>query len=952
MQKLPLAVLAVLTLLLAAPTGANATFANVNSNGDAADPQADLSCDTDLVTAGEQCTLRAAIQTVNFSSDFNNTIAFNSLPADQRTITLGSQLPDITKPVVVTGNGVPCTSDFDPHPCVEVTFASSTPSPVLTFNLAAPPGGALVGAQGLALTNGSIGLRITGQTQNMFVTNVWAGLHLDATAGPNTVGISVEGNTADGNAIGGDSTNSRNVISFNSMTGIDISDADNTAIRGNYIGSGPNGITEAGNGSASTDGENIEVTNNAVGTQIGGTLAAAAITSQVCDGVCNVIMDAGRDVASNFASQIDLRGESGAGETESFDTTVRGNYVGMAADGATTISRGTAGFAVLVNNSDSVTVGGPADGDRNRFNNNATVLANNGGANNLVFRNNWINLTFDGTAADANSLRLGIGMNLSGNNNSPVTITENRIAWFAFSNFPAISASNESFVITDNVIGRAVGGAVVPGGGIGIRLGNLGATVPSLISGNTIDGISSGGAPVPAAIEIDSSDGATIVNNTLDAAGSVTGSHGDGIRIEGAGSAGNFIGGSTVNQANTITADRDAIRVEDTSALSNLFGRNLGTANADETEAAPDADLFIDLGTDGPLNNSTANGGIEFGEVEVAGASVATGDADPNTTVRVFTKPIDGSRDVVGAFLGSTTADGTGAWRLEYESPQPEGLPVAATQTDGNGNTSELSPAVATDATGPPAPTITAGPTGPTLDTTPSFGFSANEGGGTLSCSIDQGAAQDCTGGTFEVTAPLADGPHTFRVIQSDVAENPSAEATRSFVVDTQVVRPVISGPSGLTRDRTPTFTFAVEDGATVNCTLDGAPVPCSADGFTTSRLTDGPHSLTVTQTDAAGNVSGPATRRVRIDATPPRTIGLRRRNSPFDRTPTFRFRSSEPGSTFQCKVDRGRFRACRSPYTTRRLRIGRHTLRVRAIDRVGNVDPTPLVRRFRVRRR
>ena len=161
-----------------------------------------------------------------------------------------------------------------------------------------------------------------------------------------------------------------------------------------------------------------------------------------------------------------------------------------------------------------------------------------------------------------------------------------------------------------------------------------------------------------------------------------------------------------------------------------------------KAEAAPDADLFIDLGTDGPLNNSTANGGIEFPEVEVAGASVATGDADPDNTVYVFTKPVDGSRDVVGAFLGATIADGTGAWRLEYASPLAEGVPVAATQTDGNGNTSELSPAVPTDATGPPAPSITAGPAGPTADTTPSFAFTANEAGGTLRCSIDEGAAR------------------------------------------------------------------------------------------------------------------------------------------------------------------------------------------------------------------
>ena len=51
---------------------------------------------------------------------------------------------------------------------------------------------------------------------------------------------------------------------------------------------------------------------------------------------------------------------------------------------------------------------------------------------------------------------------------------------------------------------------------------------------------------------------------------------------------------------------------------------------------------------------------------------------------------------------------------------------------------------------------------------------------------------------------------------------------------------------------------------------------------------------------------------------------------------------STEAGSTFQCKLDRHkRFTSCKS---TQKLRVrpGRHTLRLRAIDAAGNVDPTP----------
>ena len=67
------------------------------------------------------------------------------------------------------------------------------------------------------------------------------------------------------------------------------------------------------------------------------------------------------------------------------------------------------------------------------------------------------------------------------------------------------------------------------------------------------------------------------------------------------------------------------------------------------------------------------------------------------------------------------------------------------------------------------------------------------------------------------------------------------------------------------------------------------------------------------------------------------------------DRTPTFRFTSTEAGSTFLCKLDRGRFRRCRSPFTTRRLRLGRHVFRVKARAPGGAADRSPASWRFRL---
>jgi hypothetical protein len=85
-------------------------------------------------------------------------------------------------------------------------------------------------------------------------------------------------------------------------------------------------------------------------------------------------------------------------------------------------------------------------------------------------------------------------------------------------------------------------------------------------------------------------------------------------------------------------------------------------------------------------------------------------------------------------------------------------------------------------------------------------------------------------------------------------------------------------------------------------------------------------------------------------DTTPPNTT-LKKRppNKTKDRTPTFRFSSTEAGSTFLCKLDRKKARNCTSPFTTKRLPLGTHTLKVFAVDASGNRDPSPAKDTFRV---
>jgi hypothetical protein len=64
--------------------------------------------------------------------------------------------------------------------------------------------------------------------------------------------------------------------------------------------------------------------------------------------------------------------------------------------------------------------------------------------------------------------------------------------------------------------------------------------------------------------------------------------------------------------------------------------------------------------------------------------------------------------------------------------------------------------------------------------------------------------------------------------------------------------------------------------------------------------------------------------------------------------TAKFKFTSNESGSRFECKLDKGKFKKCKSPKTYKKLKLGKHVFKVRAIDKAGNVGK-PVKRQFTV---
>jgi hypothetical protein len=82
-------------------------------------------------------------------------------------------------------------------------------------------------------------------------------------------------------------------------------------------------------------------------------------------------------------------------------------------------------------------------------------------------------------------------------------------------------------------------------------------------------------------------------------------------------------------------------------------------------------------------------------------------------------------------------------------------------------------------------------------------------------------------------------------------------------------------------------------------------------------------------------------------DTTPPDTTIHRHVLKRMPPILIFHLESTEPNSTFRCKLDKGPFRKCGPGRRYQHLAPGRHTLKAVAVDPAGNTDPSPAVAHF-----
>ncbi|WP_413499167.1 BapA/Bap/LapF family large adhesin [Buttiauxella gaviniae] len=285
-----------------------------------------------------------------------------------------------------------------------------------------------------------------------------------------------------------------------------------------------------------------------------------------------------------------------------------------------------------------------------------------------------------------------------------------------------------------------------------------------------------------------------------------------------------------------------------------------------------------------------------------------TGKAEPGSTVTIT--------DANGEVLGSPIADDNGNFTITLSTPKISGEELTAHATDTAGNTGPDSTVVAPNIPLPDAPTLTSvvddvapvtgtvpnnAPLAPTNDNTPTLQGTGQAG--TTIHIYDNGQEIDTTvvaangSWSFTPTTALADGSHSFSA--TTINAKGESEPSGSYTITIDTVAPEAPELAQL-QDNTGKITGVITNGMPTDENQPGihgkgepgdkvtifdngvqiAQVTVDGSGnwtFTPSQpLADGTHTITLIQTDAAGNISSATTSPTfTVDHTPPAAAAI-----------------------------------------------------------------------------
>jgi hypothetical protein len=695
--------------------------------------------------------LRDAIVNANATIG-KDTIVFNIPGPGVKSISLISALPEITDSVVIDATTQP---GYAGTPLVEIDGLAVTD--FNTNGLTIKAGGSTV--RGLAIGNfrNNAGILLSGCDNNLLQGN-YLGVGADGTTQrQNTRGLWLSNSS--NNVIGGTSAATRNVISGNASTGIDIGGSGNV-IQGNFIGTNAAGTaqlfnntgitiqsltstnnliggTAAGAGNLisgnqfgiSTQGPGTTIQGNLIGTDVTGTKkiqnSSRAVQATGENMLIGGVIPGARNVISGNNDGVFVRGAG---------SKVQGNYIGTDITG--TQALGNSGNGVTAG--DGALIGGTVPEARNIISANGTfgniALGINGSGTAATVLGNYIGTDVTGTRSLGN---LSNGISISSNN---------------------------------NIIGGLVAGAgnLISGNAAGIVIQSFGGgSTGNVIQGNLIGTNAAGTGPVPnlqQGIVITSAVNNTIGGTQSGAANKIAYNHGAGISLTNG--VGIVIRGNSIFSNNGLGIDLGADGV---------------TANDDlDADAGPNTrQNFPVITTVLSTSNSTTIQG------SLSSVPSTTFDVDFYSSASVDPSGNGEGAQFVGTTSVTTNGNGNATINVTFPVSLTTGRVITATATDPNGNTSEFSAADPNSANGSVQFTLTSIQV---IEDVGTVALTVQRTGGTVgSLSVDYSttdgtaiAGQDYT----TTSGTLNFGPgETSKTIQIPILDDATQEQSETFTV-------------------------------------------------------------------------------------------------------------------------------------------------------------------------
>tara|TARA_B100000683_G_scaffold277743_1_gene338514 strand:+ start:115 stop:4392 length:4278 start_codon:yes stop_codon:yes gene_type:complete len=155
-----------------------------------------------------------------------------------------------------------------------------------------------------------------------------------------------------------------------------------------------------------------------------------------------------------------------------------------------------------------------------------------------------------------------------------------------------------------------------------------------------------------------------------------------------------------------------------------------------------------------------------------------------------------------------------------------------------------------------------------------------------------------------------------------------------------------VSTPDARTKETQATFEFSAStENATFVCRLDSGERDTCTSPHVVDGLAEGTHYFEVRATSSEGLQEMAAQLfEWEVDLTPPDTVFETDTASPTNQVAaTFSFETESDVAAFECAAQNDSFNSCSSPWTVQGQE-GENQIQIRAIDDVGNVDPSPAV--------